>query len=316
MTTTQTEGEGQAAQPKGGRVDLPSFSSLATAVAVVSSPVAAAVYGVVWVAHQEYYRPLGLTPAAVGLGQVGVVSRLALLMGIIAFGVAAWVGFGVVAYRLSAPVRAAELDSERRLRQWLIVIAAYAFALLVAAVVPAFLIARLAGGPSLRVWTWGIVVAAALAIELSWFLGDRELAIAGRLDRAARALYAGRLPAVGSLLLFSLIGGLLVVWTSNLVVHAERAGRVVLATGALPDGLYWYLDVQAAPARVVPKGEDPLKICDGSRQAVLMGRHGGDAFVLMLPTSPGGHAPEVLPLEESEYAVVTGKSSPETCSPP
>ncbi len=63
----------------------------------------AVIYGIVWVGYKELYDGLDLTPAAVGIGQATIISRAAVLIGILAVGVASCAGFGLVAYRLALP---------------------------------------------------------------------------------------------------------------------------------------------------------------------------------------------------------------------
>lgn len=72
-----------------------------------------------------------------------------------------------------------------------------------------------------------------------------------------------------------------------------------------------------SPARVMPLGDDPLGICDGSRVAILVGRDGGRSYVLLRASAGGDPATappgEVLPLPEADYSVVTGVERPLPC---
>ena len=72
----------------------------------------------------------------------------------------------------------------------------------------------------------------------------------------------------------------------------------------------------ATPARVIPKGDDPLAVCDGLRKAVLVGRHDRVSYVLLrLPGDPAGSESEVYPLHDGDYAVVTATRGTQRCNP-
>jgi hypothetical protein len=88
----------------------------------------------------------------------------------------------------------------------------------------------------------------------------------------------------------------------------------VLATGQRPKGLF--LSVTASPARVIPKGGDPLKVCDGSRTAALVGRNNGVSYVLLVPGTKSDPPPEVVPLGDDDDAVATGTAERRSCVAP
>ena len=212
--------------------------------------------------------------------------------------------------RFMAPLRVTAPDAERSRRDWLKLALAYAAAFSLAA--SRALLALWAGGAGPGFWAGGSVSAGVLAIQLSWMLGDAELRLGDRVQRATRSAYAGTVPRVGLLLSLTILCGILVSLTFNYWSDTARAGRVVRETGRLPIS---HLNVTVSAARVIPKEADPLEICNGSRKAVLVGRHENVAFVLLLPGGLGDPGPEVVPLTDDDYAVATAAGEPRACDP-
>jgi len=284
------------------RFDANPFVSVAGAAAGLAVPISGVAYGVIRVGYDEYYRGLGLTPEIVGLSQAAIVSGVAVVVGFLAALVATWVSFGVLVYRLIAPLRSGQADADRSWWDWCQLGSTYLAALGVAAV-PALL----------AKWATGAVFAGLIAVQLSWVLADTELRLGDRLQRATRSAYAGTLPRVGLLLTLTVVGGALIGLTLNFWHDTARAGQVVRETGRLPEELY--LNVTTSPARVIAKGDDPLKVCDGSRKAVLVGRHDGVSYVLLLPGKDTDPPSEVVPLSDSDYAVATATAAAQPCQP-
>jgi len=284
-------------------------------------------YGLVWVAYEEFYGSLGLTPAQVGLGQATIVSRVAVFFGVLAFGFVACAGFGVVAYRLTAPVRTRHrqpslpfdewlrMTGRDELRSWAKVSGVHVGALFLSVVIPVGVLRAVARGPSLRIWEQGIVLAAALGFELSWLLNDPDVSVTQELNRAGRWLYRGSTPRVRGLLSLSLLGVALAAWATNFVTDAGYAGGTLLSTGNLPPHKVDYLSVEASPAEIVPRGDDPLRVCASSRHAMLLGRNHGLSFVLLSPVGPSDLPSAVVPLDDRDYTVATVGKYAQPCAP-
>ena len=282
------------------------------AAAACAAPLLGIIYGVVRVGYEEYYGALGLTPEVVGLGQAAIVSRVAVIVGSLAALVATWVMFGVFVYRLIVPLRSIGLDRQRRWRDWLRLGLAYVVGFCVV-LLPAVIAGRVLGGRGLRLWASGAVSAGVIALMASWMLGDPELDLRHGLRRAARSAYAGPAPRLRLLLVSTAAGAGLFALTLNFWSDTAEAGRIVRATGRIPIG---HLNVLVVPARVVPKAGDPLKVCDGLRNAVLVGRKEGVSYVLLfLPGDPAGTKSEVFALDHGDYAVVASAHGGQRCSP-
>ena len=308
-------GESSIANGFGGspatRPDVHRMVSSAGSVAGLSVPFVGVVYGVIRVGYDQYYASLGLTPEVVGLSQAAIVSSVAVLFGTLATLVATWIMFGRVVYRLIVPFTSRLPDGQRSWWDWGRMVAAYAAGFCVAAS-PALISALVAGGAGFRLWASGAVIAGALALEVSWMLGESELAIGPTMRRVMRSLYAGPAPRVGLLATVTIAGALIVGLVLNFWDDATKAGRTVRATGRHDMGS---LNVTVSPARVIPKADDPLGVCDGTRTAVLVGRHDDVSYVLMLtPGDDAGSRSEVVPLDAGDYAVATAKSEPVACN--
>lgn len=293
-------------------VDVHRAVSSAGAAAALVLPVLGVAYGIIRVGYEQYYAALGLSPEVVGLGQAAIVSGVAVLVGTLAALLATWIMFGVVVYRLLVPLRTHREDSQRSLRDWLRLSLAYIAGFCVA-LSPGLFAALVGGGYGFTLWASGAVIFGLLALEASWMLGDSELRLAELLKRAARSAYDGSLPQVRLLASLAVAGGVTLALVFNFLNDATHAGRVVRATGRLEMG---YLAVTVSPARIVPKGDDPLRVCDGLRKAVLVGRNGSVSYVLMfLPGDAAGSRSEVVPLQDGDYAVATATNEPQSCNP-
>jgi len=280
----------------------------------------------VWVAYEEFYSALGLRPADVGLGQATIVSRVAVFFGVLAFGFVACAGFGVVAYRLTAPVLLRDHQSSLPFDQWLSVTGrdllgrwarkgVQVAALAAGVVVPVYLLGAVARGPSLGIWEQGMVLAALFGFQSSRVLNDPDVSVRYEVNRAGRWLYRGSMPQVWSVLFMSLLGVALAAWGTNFITDAGYAGRALLSTGKLPAHKVDYLSVEAAPAQVVAKGDDPLGVCTGSRRAVLVGRNDRISFVLLTPGRPSDPPSAVVPLDDGDYVVTTLERDAQPCGP-
>lgn len=293
------------------RLGLHDLVSAAGAAAGLAIPVLGIVYGVIRVGYEEYYRGLGLTPETVGLGQAAIVSRVAVIVGTLAAVVATWTSFGVIVYRLVAPFRAGQADADRSAGDWFRLALAYVAALGVVAV-PVVIAKWVAGGRGLAFWASGAVPAGVISLQLSWALADTELRVRDRLRRATRSAYIGAVPRLGLLLSLTLMGGSLTALIFNFWNDTAGAGRVVRSTGRLPIS---HLNVTVSPARVISKGTDPVGVCNGSRKAVLVGRHDGQSFVLLIPSDASDPTSEVVPLSDVDYAVAATTGDPQPCHP-
>lgn len=297
--------------PTGRQLGLHQVLPLSGAAAGLGVPVLGVVYGIVRVGYEEYYRGLGLTPEIVGLGQAAIVSRVAVVMGTLAALIGTWIMFGVVLYRLVAPVRSGRADADRSRRDWFRLVFAYGAALVVL-FVPFLIATWVAGGRGLSLWASGAVPAGVLALQLSWTLADTDLRLGDRVRRATRSAYEGAAPRIGVLVVLTIVGACIVALVLNFWNDTEAAGRAVRRTGRLPTS---HLNVTVSPARVVPKGIDLAGVCNGSRNAVLVGRNDDTSFVLLLPSKDTDPPSEVVPLADSEYAVVTATVEPQPCNP-
>ncbi len=231
-------------------------------------------------------------------------------MGILLVLIATWVAFGAAMYRLIAPMRSAKADSERSSSDWIRLLLAVVVVFGLAAVPLAAAVA-IGGSQSLVMWGTGALNAGAIGVQLSWLLADVELR--DRLRRAGRTLYPRSPPRVKQLLAATSMGGAVVVLVLGFWNAAAAGGRAIHDTGQRPEWLF--LQVLATPARVIPKGDDPLKVCGGARRAVLVGRHDGVSYVLMLPEKGPGPPSEVVPLSDVDYAVATATIQQPTCGP-
>ena len=84
------------------------------------------------------------------------------------------------------------------------------------------------------------------------------------------------------------------VWKS-----AAKDGRELYESGKIPGGVTTLFASNVSPAMVIPRGNDPLRVCDGSRVAIVLGRAHGVSQVFWLPVSRQSMSPEVvLPLRE------------------
>jgi hypothetical protein len=299
----------EATGGRGNRVGLDRFVAGAGAVGALAVPMSGILYGIIRVGYEEYYRGLGLTPDDVGLSQAAIVSGVAVVMGTLLALVATWVAFGVVIYRLMAPMRAADAQAERTWSDWFRLLLAVligfsvAFAPLAAAV-------ALGAGRSFFMWATGALYAGVIGVELCWLFA---VEIRDVMRRAWRFLYPRSQPKVALLLGATIVGGVVVVSVLGFWDASAAGGRAVHDTGRRPAGLF--LQVLTSPARVIPKGDDPLKVCGGDRRAVLVGRHDGVSYVLLLPEKGPGPPSEVVPLSDADYAVATATIAQPTCGP-
>lgn len=87
------------------------------AIAAVATPLAGALYGVVRVGYENYYRELGLSPEMVGLGEAAIVSRVAVFVGLFILLLAAFGAFGVTIFRLASPLIERSAQSGTWVRQ-------------------------------------------------------------------------------------------------------------------------------------------------------------------------------------------------------
>lgn len=174
------------------RVDVHRVLSVLGPLAGLTVPLLGIAYGVVRVGYEQFYRPLGLSPELVGLSQAAIVGGVAVVVGSLAWILATWVMFGVVIYRLIAPLRSGRRDQDRSRRDWVKLVVAYLVGLALASA-PAAVATLVAGGRGLALWASGAVIAGVIALELSWMLADPELRLGDRLQQAARST-SGRTP--------------------------------------------------------------------------------------------------------------------------
>ena len=283
-------------------------ASLAAAAAGLGTPLVGATYGVVRVGYEEYFRALGLSPEVVGLGQAAIVSRVAVIVGLALLLVATYGAVGVTIYRLAGPLTARSAGAGRWYLQlvWLLA----PFGVLIAALASSIVVLVWLGmGADARVWAVGALSVGVIALQLSWLAG-LEPELGGWVARVVRFIYVNGLPKVGWLLVAVLGGVYVAVSVQNFWRDSASAGRTVRRTGQLSlDNL----NVTVAAARVIPKGADPLGICDGARRAVLVGRNGGTSFVLLLPPQDTAGSSEVVPMHDSQYAVAATSGDPQSC---
>lgn len=302
-------GESAAVNGFGGaQAGAGAWLSTAAAAAGLGAPVVGALYGVVRVGYEEYYRGLGLSPEMVGLGQAAIVSRVGVIIGLAALLIATFLAFGVTIYRLARPLTSRSTKDATWYVQlgWL----AAPFAVLTAIIATGLVLRWLGAGAGGRFWTVGALSSGVVALQLSWFAGlQPEMGAWG--VRAIRFVYVNSLPKVGWLLIAAVGGGYMAVSVEEFWKGSARAGRQVKQTGQLPVD---YLNVTVSPARIIPKDRDRLGVCDGSREAVLVGRSDDVSFVLLLPGRSGEQS-EVVPLNDTDYAVATATGEPRSCSP-
>jgi hypothetical protein len=278
-------------------------------VSALGAPLLAAFYGVVRVAYEDYYAHLGLTPEAVGLGQAAIVSRVAVYGVLPALTVAIWLGFAAVTYRVTLRLHGLWANAEGW-RDSASGVGLTISALLALVGVTVLSLRLFARGPGSR------LVASVLPVVLgNAFLiaGIVAMTVSSEETRLrVRRFWRSHFAAAAPLYATCLAAALFVALAINFWSGADDAGRDVRATGELSRKRFGYLNVLASPARVVPKGADPLNVCD-ERTAVLVGRHAGTSFVLLLPPAGSTMPSEVLPLGEDDYAVATTSGPPRSC---
>ena len=298
---------------------LATFSTVIGILGPIGAAAAAILYAVLRIAHSEFYSPLGLTPEDVGLSQTAIIARATVMFGFHALLLTTELATAVLAYRLILPI--SRLSSHERRFDWPVVVCLLpGIALLV---VLNFLVGSLFGSGVRRLW-WGLAIpGVGVAASLALLIGvseEKESATqrpitrrerwANRCSHWYRSLYGEQLRSMVRVIVY-LMTALFVTWaTIEAWRIAPQAGRHLRDTGELSSNA-WYLDVLAAPARVIPRAADPLHVCGGERRAVLMGHRGGNALVLLVP--PDGRG-EVVPLAESDYVVVTGVQQPMACT--
>lgn len=263
------------------------------------------VYGVVRTSSAEFYNALGLAPEDVGLTQVRLVVSAGFLFAFLLAMTLMAYSTGHLAWRLSQDFA----GSQRSWRR----------ALLLVAILSLILAQPVAFTSGLtRSWLWlasssavlgGLVAVSSILLDGSF--GSWISSIERRLFPGGRSYLTGTAVLVVAFLVLAPIMLL------SLVEGEGRAGRRLRFDGKLPTSLLTPT-YPVFPARVVPRGDDPLGICDGSRVAILVGRDGGRSYVLLRAPGSGGPAPalpgEVLPLSEGDYSVVTGVERPVPCT--
>jgi hypothetical protein len=271
-------------------------------------------YAVVRVAYEEFYRLLGLTPEQVGIGQAAMVARTGAISVVLGLAIASWITVAVVAYRVVSGLRgqapvgapgggalarfARRYETELRLMIVLVIGVCLVLAL-----------AYLFRHTYVPLWLSGGLSSVAIGClvgETRAILRDSSKA-EGKVQQIRNWVSAAAPIRLWALVLLgaAVFGLAFSIWGSG-----EEAGRELLRTGVVSQRRFGHLYLQAAPARIVPLGTDPLAVCDEERTATLLGRSDQVTFVLVRGAA-GSH--EVMPLRQTDYAVVTGVPTPQSC---
>ncbi len=244
-------------------------------------------------------------PDLVGLSQAAIVSRPAVALGVLAFAVATWFGVVAISYQLIAPITMRQQKEAPTSFAWVRLLGLAVGLFLAGVLLPTIMLGKLVGGgPGSALWVGGALNAGAVG-----FFFAHISPVWAPLSRVrARRPFAALVGLV-------VAGALIFMGAIDFWANTRQAGRMVRSRGELPTDM-GYLAVTVAPARVVPKGGDPLGVCDGSRRSVLLGRKDRAAFVLFLADEESRTPTEVLQLEVSDYGVATGVAEPQTCAFP
>lgn len=280
-----------------------------TAAAALVAPLVGALYGVVRVGYEEYYRQLGLSPEVIGLGQAAILSRVGVIVGLLFLLGGAFAAFGAAIFRLVGPLNERASKPGPWLTQLAWLLSPFGV-LLVAIAGPALLFRGLVNETSLRLWVAGSVGAGMLGLQVSWLVNALG-SLTGLPATLLRIAYEA-VVKVRWLLLVTVVAGFSAILVANYWNGAARAGESVRRTGRLP---ITYLHVTVASAQVIPRSGDPVGVCTGGREPVLVGRNGGVSFVLLLPPSRASGPSEVVPLLDSDYTVAATTGDPRPCNP-
>ncbi|MDP8929974.1 MAG: hypothetical protein M3O70_15755 [Actinomycetota bacterium] len=277
-------------------------------------------YGIGRPAYSLYYERFGLTPDDVGITEVGVVVRLgfAVALVIAVFVIAVMAAYLEFRFGVDVLEPLRPQPSGPRADFWVLAAAS-------TPAIPVFLVAVLFPWTPIGLLA-GLVF---MGMGLGWALlgwhyhlrtQDRHGRLRSRVSRVVGQLFQGERPALSRpAVVVSLAALVALVGSTYLDFAAEKQANAVLRTGETTEDAFtvFVLGIRADPARIIPLGQDPLRICDGRRSAVLIGRKDTVSYVLLRGESagdPSGRHPEVVPLPLSEYVVVTGIDQPQVCA--